>query len=286
MTDKPNEIHHITCLSGDAQKNYDFYTDVLCLDLVKKTVNHDDPKSYHLYYGDKESPEDLLTFFVIPGLRPGKTGQGAISNIKLRIPEGSIQDWKETLEDNDIVVDTQKIDAGQIRFSDPEGLHIILEEEGEGEGITGVKGFHYHSRKPESSVNLFNRLGLETREETSGHTIVESETTDIKVLKNFNIPLGFRGSGSVHHIAFRTKDEQTHKEWKEKLQDHKVSDITDRIYFKSIYVKDKGNLLVEIATDGPGLHVDEETLGSKLVLPDWLEQDREEIEDELPDLQT
>lgn len=304
MIDYVNGMHHITLISANLQTNYDFYTKVLGLQCVKRTVNHDDPTTTHIYYGDAiGSPGTLITFFIIPNLKQGMGGQGAVVSMNLGIPQNSLDYWIKRLESHDVVVDKSKKEKGEISFSDREGMHIRFQETNKKTNnypkqsdvpkqyfMTHIVGFDYHSRKPnQTKLVLSEVLGFKLIEKGEAIEIYQAENGHkedfVKVIKNMNVPLGYRGAGSVHHVAFSVEDEKIQEDWQTKIRDAgiRVSPITDRIYFKSIYFRGPGGILYEIATKGPGQKVSGDEIGTNLVLPKWLENQRKEIEENLPE---
>ena len=281
-------IHHVTALAGDPQRNLDFYTGVLGLHLVKLTVNFDDPGTYHLYYGDAAgTPGTILTFFPWPGAPKGRQGTGQATSVAFRVPVDSLTYWAERLQ-------AEAMD-GRIAFCDPDGLPLELVAGGEGDG-TAISGFH--------SVTL-SESGYESTAklltDTFGYRLVEQEgnhfryaaaekgpASHIDVLCQPDARSGAMGVGTVHHVAFRAETDEIQRQWQAKLtrERHDVTPILDRQYFHSIYFREPGGVLFEIATDPPGFATDEkpDRLGTALKLPPWLEKNRAEIEGILPPL--
>ena len=300
-------IHHVTAIAGDPQQNLDFYAGLLGLRLVKVTVNFDDPETYHLYYGDGQGrPGSLLTFFAWPGAVHGRAGSSQVRTVSLSVPEGSSEYWVQRLGTHGILFEVRaRFGDEVISFSDPDrmrvelvanddrrepwtggpvpaehairGLHgvTLAEEEGERTAalLTGSIGFHKTS---ESGV----RTRFETGRGGPG-TIVDLETLP-------DLPPGRIAVGSIHHVAFRTSDDAGQREWREQIARSvpSVTPLIDRHYFRSIYFREPGGVLFEIATYGPGFAVDEPAgaLGTRLMLPPWLEPQRPHLEDTLPSL--
>lgn len=233
-------LHHITAITERVKENYDFYVNKLGMSFVKKTVNFDDPTTYHLYYGDKyASPGSLITFFYYEG--KGVRGKGFAEGIILEVPQ-------EIYE---------KLGA---KIQDPDGLTIKLRP-GRDYKTVGV-------------ITPASKKFLKENEIDADNEYVEYKHE------------GRMGAGLIHHVAHITKDSNTQREYKNKLAKKGIpsSEIIERIYFKSIYFQEENGCLQEVATKGPGFFVDEEVLGSKLVLPYWYEKHRKEIERRLPDL--
>ena len=233
-------LHHITAITEKIKENYDFYVNTLGMSFVKKTVNFDDPTTYHLYYGDsKASPGSLITFFYYPG--KGKRGKGFAEGIILEVPK-KIYDK-----------------LGDVVF-DPDGLTLKLRP-GKDYKTVGVI--------TPASKEFLEKWGI-----GSDNEYVNREQ------------VGFMGAGLIHHVAHSTENDSTQLKVREDLISSgvNVSPVMERIYFRSIYFHESNGCLQEIATYGPGFFVDEEKLGSKLVLPPWYEEHREEIERRLPDL--
>ena len=279
-------IHHVTAICGDAQTNVDFYAGVLGMRLVKKTVNFDDPGTYHLYYGDAAgSPGTILTFFPWPGAARGRAGAGQVLETVLEVPTGSIADyWRRRLADAGVAAETRE---GRLVLSDPDGMVLSLvevEPSGEGGGSGTVP--------PEFTVRRIQgvRLGSLRPDATDRFLadVVEIGAPTAMRAASEELPRGTLGAGAVHHVAFRLADDAAQTEWIARLKklSASVSPVMDRQYFHSIYFREPGGVLFELATDPPGFATDEplETLGTRLCLPEWLEPKREEIESLLPKL--
>lgn len=308
MSNETAGLHHVTSIANDPQENVDFYTEVLGLRLVKKTVNFDDTNTYHLYYGDESGhPGTILTFFPFNGAQQGRVGRGQTGATAFIIPDGSVNYWVERLEAKDIDVDTPRtrFDETVVPFRDHDGQPLELVTgttdiepwaDGPVPVENAVRGFHgvtLDSLDSESTVTVLETLGYErvaqdgdrTRYRTAGD---RAEFVDVR--DQPDAPRGRQGVGTVHHIAFRTTDEQTQAEWREPLSDIglRVTPQKDRQYFKSIYFREPGGILFEIATDGPGFTRDESLteLGTELKLPPWLESDRAMLEQRLPEIES
>ena len=277
-------IHHVTAIAGDAQQNVNFYSGVLGLRLIKKTVNFDDPTTYHLYYGDGIGrPGTILTFFPWPAAPPGRAGSGQVVETALAIPEGALEYWRGRFGEFEVPVE----DLGdELLFADPDGMRFSLVESGFlTEGYGPVPGQFAISRIDHVILGTNEPLEtLEVVQNIMGLDIVNGPaqlTDDPEGLEP-----GILGPGAVHHVAFRVADDAVENQWRERLLDqgYAVTDVQDRNYFHSIYFREPGGILFEIATDNPGFAVDEaaEELGKKLMLPPWLEPRRSEIERALP----
>lgn len=301
-------IHHITAIASDPQKNIDFYTGLLGLRLVKTTVNFDDPGSYHFYYGDGAgSPGTIITFFTWPGARRGRHGVGQVTSTAFAVPFGSLTYWEDRLRTAKVEIQERSGRLGRpvLSFFDGDGLSLeLIETENPdvhrvwtGSSVpeyAAIHGFHsatITAADAEPTVSLLketigftatgqegNRLRLEVAAGGAGQTI------DV-----LTMPSGEPGRvavGTVHHIAWRTPDDAQQLAWLELLDraGYNVSPVMDRSYFQSIYYREHGGVLFEIATDQPGFAVDEavETLGSALKLPSWMEPQRSIIEQVLP----
>ena len=297
-------LHHITAIAGDPQKNVDFYTGVLGLRLVKITINYDDPGSYHLYYGDEAgSPGSILTFFAWPGGTPGTRGTAQAAVTSFSVPEGSLGEWQKRFEQHHVRYEspTRRWEEEALTFYDPDGLqmelaaHLGAEEraawsEGPIPLEYATRGFHSVTLslkdKMRTAKLLTETMGFQLlREEGARARYIAGEqgaarTVDILTLPD--VREGRVGVGSVHHVAWRTPTDAQQQAWQELLlkQRYQVSPVMDRQYFHSIYFREPGGVLFEIATDLPGFTADEplESLGTRLCLPDWLEPDRDKIE--------
>ena len=287
-------IHHVTCITADAPGNVEFYTGVLGLRMVKKSVNQDDPTVYHLFYADeKGSAGSDITFFEYPGSPRGRAGAGMVHRIVWRIAsEDSLTFWQERLGSHGIEVERAD---DRIRFEDPEGLGLefrvvdtsdapLMAEHPEipsEHALQGFDGVRAYSAAPERSRSLleetlnFNAPG-ETSWEARG-----SERGSWYAYDAAPGGQGLQGAGTVHHVAWATPMDE-HAAWHERVAraGANVTPIIDRFWFKSIYFREPSGVLFEIATLGPGFAVDEplETLGEKLVLPPDFEHLREKIE--------
>ena len=300
-------IHHVTAIADDPQKNVDFYSGVLGLRLVKKTVNFDDPGSYHLYYGDAAgNPGTIMTFFSWPGAPRGRIGTGQVSATPFAIPEDSLGYWTERLVEHGVRFEQpeKRFDETVVVFEDPDGLAVELVARLRGDGgeaweespvpaehaIRGIPGVTLSERSTEVTTDLLtNLLGFEKVAEEDGRTrylTTSSGGNFADVLDRPDGPRGLTAVGTVHHVAWRAPDDETQEEWREEILHHglHVTPILDRSYFHSIYFREPGGVLFEIATDPPGFTIDEnkEHLGENLKLPPWLEKDREHIEQVLP----
>jgi glyoxalase family protein len=293
-------IHHITAITGDARANLDFYAGVLGLRLVKKTVNQDEPRVYHLFYGDEAgSPGADLTFFEYPHAARGVAGAGMVHRIGWRVSSRSALDfWQERLAGHGI--ETVRDDGGprhhgRLRFADPEGLEHALLVSGAPDdplaaqapdipaehALQGFGGVRAYSADPRASERLL-RDGLGFSGGDDGRFEVRGERRGSAY--TYDAPPaapGRAGAGTVHHVAFAARMED-HEAWRERVIAHgaRPTPVIDRFYFRSIYFREPSGVLFEIATIGPGFAVDEdpEHLGERLSLPPFLEHRRAEIE--------
>jgi glyoxalase family protein len=291
-------IHHITAITGDAQKNVDFYAGVLGLRLVKKTVNQDDPTVYHLFFADENGDAGSdLTFFEYPGAPPGRTGDGMIWGIRWRLGSPDALDfWAERLKEHG--TETELTD-GVLRFTDPEGLGHALKlvdtsdeplvanhpEIPEDLALQGFDGAIACSSNSEASRPLLEEaLGFQPLSGEAGQSGWECRGDSRGGLWGYSEPppeRGLQGAGSVHHIAWASQIED-HEAWRERViqAGARPTPVIDRFYFRSIYFREPSGVLFEIATLGPGFTVDEplESLGEKLSLPPDYEHLREQVE--------
>ncbi len=302
-------IHHITALAGDPQQNADFYTKTLGLRLVKKSVNQDDPGTYHLFYGNRSaSPGSSITFFPWPRAVKGKPGTGETINVSFAVPEGSEEFWSDRLKEEEVeILDTfEQFGRHAIRFEDPDGLELDLIFDGEAEtgeedpehpvpAVHAIRGF-WGSRlwlpEKDETVSLLKELfGFNETASEENLTLYQTNALIGRsiIIETTKPERGQNGRGIIHHIAFRTENEQELDKLRKKVQEKGLqpSQIIDRHWFKSVYFREPGGVLFEMATDGPGYDVDEdpEHLGEKLILPPWLESRRDKIEQTLPELE-
>lgn len=303
-------LHHITAIAGDAQRNYDFYTKTLGFRLVKRTVNFDDPQTYHFYYGNKEgTPGTLLTFFPWANVKQGKNGAGMATEIGYSVPKGSLEFWKARFEKHLVRHDIPSERFGEkfLSFQDPDGLKISLIEAKNNDDREGwktddinaavaIKGFHTVTltlNEIEATAAILT--------EVFGYKLIDQEAdlyryqTDsvknaamVDLLQEPNAERGVNAGGTNHHIAFRVKDEETLMAFREKIlnKGFQITPKINRNYFFSLYFREPGGVLFEIATDNPGFATDEtlDNLGSSLQLPDQYKHMQETIEKGLPKL--
>jgi glyoxalase family protein len=304
-------IHHVTAISGPARRNVEFHTRVLGQRLVKRTVNFDDPGTYHLYYGDRTGqPGSILTFFPWANVAPGRVGAGETLETAFRVPRAALPFWTKRFQEHGVAFQPleQRFGEPVLAFSDPDGMHLALIGiegiEGEAAWTTGeipaeqaVRGFHgvtllVADPKPTAAV-LTDVLGFETgaTEGPLARFIAPGATqggiVDLRAAPG--IARGRQGGGSVHHIAFRATDDAEQAEMARKLAEHHnlpTTEQKDRQYFRSVYFREPGGVIFEIATDQPGFAIDEpqDSLGEALKLPRFLEPQRAKIEAVLPEL--
>lgn len=300
MSKKTAGIHHITAIVGHPQENVDFYAGVLGLRLVKQTVNFDDPGTYHLYFGNEGGkPGTIITFFPWANARQGKIGDGQVGVTSYVVPKGAMDFWEQRLAKFGVpATKMERFGEQYLEFDDPHGLHLEIVEREEGENNTwqageinsdvAIKGFGgatLLSVKPHETAQLLeNVMGLQ-KVGQEGDFIRFQSSADIGNvidLKLTTIGRGQMGVGTVHHIAWRAKDDEDQLEWQKYVADsgYGVTAVRDRNYFNAIYFKEHGEILFEIATDPPGFAHDEslETMGEKLMLPEQYETHRDQIE--------
>jgi glyoxalase family protein len=308
--ERVNGLHHITAIAGAAQENLDFYAGVLGMRLVKKSVNQDDPGTYHLFYADAEGhPGSDLTFFPWAQMAPPREGHGLAAEVGLEVPAGSLGYWEDRLASYQVRLHGRELRFGRITatLSDPHGLKLALVESADGEPrafapwpgspvppdrqIRGLFGAQIRERDAAAtSAFLTGVLGFEAVATEDGWTryAVPGSPGVVDVKEASDWRRGAWGAGSVHHLAWRVDDERHQLAVREQIETAGVraTAVIDRFWFKSVYFKEPGGVLFELATDGPGFAVDEspEHLGESLVLPPWLEPARERIEAALPHL--
>ncbi len=312
MTFSTAGIHHVTAIASDPQRNVDFYGGVLGLRLVKRTVNFDDPTTYHFYFGDDEgSPGSILTFFPWPGAKRGRQGAGQVAVTSFAIVPGAVGFWIERFIKHrvDFQQPVTRYDGERvIGFKDDDGLMIELVAHASAEmrqpGNEGLIPAE-HSIRGVYSVTLWQdacELSGKLLTETLGFRLIREQANVFRYAAGDGGPgtivdlrcvpglwEGGMGAGTVHHVAFRAENATSQLEARELLakQGLNVTPQLDRDYFRSIYFREPGGVLFEIATDGPGFAIDEspEELGHALKLPAWLEPRRFEIEALLPNIQ-
>ncbi|HST08375.1 MAG TPA: VOC family protein, partial [Gemmatimonadaceae bacterium] len=297
-------LHHVTCIAGDAQENVDFYSGVLGMRLVKKSVNQDSPGTYHLFYADGEGhPGTDITFFPWPDMPAAKPGIGLLMEVSLAVPVGSLDYWSDRLHEHQMVtgeIETRR-GALALAFTDPHGLRLTLHETADDREFSPwkesavpvekqIRGLH--------SVRLWERdlaltssfltgvlgfVDIGKEGEWSGFALGGGGSGRYLEIREIpEMERGRWGTGGVHHVAWRVPDDRTELEVRERIDRarRRPTEVIDRFWFKSVYFLEPGGVLFEIATDGPGFAIDEDpaTLGEHLVLPPWLEANRAEIE--------
>lgn len=306
--DHAKGIHHITAIAGDPQQNLDFYSGILGLRLVKKTINFDDPSVYHLYYGDESgNPGTILTFFPWQDVAQGHPDRGQAVAISFSIPTQSVDFWTTYLNEKEINFESPftRFDKTVIGFQDPDGLHLELVADPPANNVDGwdngpvpedhaIRGFHGITLAEESfeetGTLLTESLGFKYIEQEHDRHLYKSDSplgSVVEIIDQAGLN-GRPGKGTVHHIAFRAEDDDEQMQMRQELVDkgYHVTEVKDRQYFHSVYFHEPGGVLFEIATDSPGFDIDETeaNLGSGLKLPPWLEGKRELIEANLPEL--
>jgi len=301
-------LHHITAIAGDAQRNYDFYTGVLGLRMVKKTVNFDDPHTYHFYYGDEHgTPGTILTFFPWGNITPGRAGTGMATEITYAVPEGSLDAWKERLSRFKVPFSdiTERFGETYLAFTDPDGLNINLVvpktpdtrtpwQTGGVKADIATRGFHSTTlslKEIDATAGVLTDIfGYRLlAQEGNRYRFITDTVAQAGIIDLLALPDGQRGlsgAGVNHHVAFRVANDTVQMEYHEKVLSKglQITPQIDRDYFLSLYFREPGGVLFEIATDNPGFTVDEplDKLGASLKLPRQYESARGEIEKVLP----
>jgi glyoxalase family protein len=309
MEKKVAGLHHVTAIASDPQRNLDFYVGLLGLRFVKRTVNFDDPGTYHFYFGDRRGiPGTILTFFPWPGARRGIRGIGQIEATAFAISPDSVGYWLERFKQHHVTAERTSPRFGEegIRFIDPDGLLLELIVS---DSPARFEPWPDSPIVPEHALHGFHSVSaaLEGYEKTArlltdsfGYRLVEQsgnrfrfvspdDSAPGRIVDLLCMPDGRPGNvaaGSVHHIAFRTRNDAEQLQWREHLVElgYNVTPVIDRIYFHSIYFREPGGILFEIATEPPGFTLDEklDELGTRLRLPPWMESARSQIEQVLP----
>ena len=305
-----NGIHHVTCIAADPQENLDFYVTVMGLRLVKKSVNQDAPDTYHLFYADAHgTPGTDLTFFPWPDMLPVQPGTGLTTEVVFAIPNGSLEFWRRRLSERgaDPGAIENRFGERVLPFRDPHGLPLALVETSrprpytpwersavpEEHQLRGMDAVRLWERDAAATGAFLNEiLGFERRGQESGWTRYDlgagtgGTLVDVKSLPE--TPRGRVGRGGVHHVAFRVPDTAAQGALRARLDaaGRRPTPVIDRFWFTSVYFLEPGGVLFELATDGPGFERDEAgaSLGETLILPPWLEAQREPIERGLPPL--
>ncbi|MFC0213356.1 ring-cleaving dioxygenase [Paenibacillus chartarius] len=297
-------IHHITAFVRNAQETVDFYAGILGLRLVKKTVNFDAPEVYHLYFGNESgAPGTVITFFPWPISRQGRIGGGQVGITTYAVPVGSLAFWSSRLTQYGTRFErTERFGETYLGFKDPDGLLIELVERAQGapsqwtfggvpadKAIKGFGGAVLYSTAPDATSQLLQRVMGLTRVGQEGAYERFQSYGDIGNIIDLNVTAmeqGAGGAGTVHHIAWRAKDDAEHALWRSQVEEcgYHPTAILDRQYFHAIYFREEGGILFEIATDPPGFARDEapDALGESIMLPSWFEANRAEIERRLP----
>ena len=310
MTETIRGLHHVTAIAIDPQANIDFYTRLLGLRLVKETVNFDDPGTYHFYYGDTSGhPGTILTFFPFVSAGRGRSGSGMVDAVTFAVPGKSLDGWVVRLAERGIDIDGPftRFSRPVIGFSDPDGLRLEITavdnlerfspapaDRDAAPAIGGFGGVTVCVEAPERTVELLTEtFGYRQVAEDAGRRRLRAANAadgtigaELDVVCHPEAIHGRLGGGSVHHIAFRAQTDEEQCGWREKIAalGFNVTPVLDRQYFRSIYFREPGGILFEIATDPPGFAVDEQPdrLGTSLKLPPWLEPRRADLERRLP----
>ncbi|MGH7564544.1 MAG: ring-cleaving dioxygenase [Gemmatimonadota bacterium] len=305
-------LHHVTAIAGGARENLAFYTGTLGMRLVKRSVNQDDPGTYHLFYADAVGhPGTDLTFFPWQGVAaPGRKGVGLTVEVALVVPPGSLEFWSDRLPGNVLAPGAVEERFGErsLAFRDPHGLELALVESADPREFTAwegspvpadrqIRGLHvvrlWERERAATADFLTGVLGFDVVGEEAGwhrYALGEGGSGSLLELKELpDVRRGAWGTGSVHHVAWRVPDDVTQVAVRERVVEagRQPTEVIDRFWFRSVYFREPGGALFEVATDGPGFSVDEDpvALGERLVLPPWLEARRERIEEVLPPLE-
>lgn len=299
-------LHHVTAIASDPQRNLDFYCEVLGLRFVKRTVNFDDPGSYHFYFGDDiGSPGSILTFFAWPQASRGRVGVGETSAVAFSVPRSSLEFWEKRILSNRSPIEHvgERFGDPVLSLGDPDGMRIELVGVSQPlslaaprtsdipaeHAIRGFNGVTLCEMGSELTAQVLEKMGLSKIGEENHRIRFSSQSkvpgNQIDILIQPELVYGDMGAGTIHHIAFRAPNDAAQLEWRQVLSKVplNVTPVRDRTYFHSIYFREPGGVLFEIATDPPGFTYDEpaEHLGEALKLPPWLEKHRSDIEHSL-----
>ena len=310
MTTSVHGLHHVTCIAGDAQENLDFYIRLLGMRLVKKSVKQDAPDTYHLFYADRVgTPGTDFTFFPWPEMGPGRLGTGLTVEVSFAVPPGSLQYWQDRFQESGVEYGPleKRFAESTLPFKDPHGLLLALvETDDDRQFVTWenspvppecqLRGMHavrlWERQLAPTEALLTQVMGFSPLGTEEGwHRYSAENGGSGKLIEIKQLPeerRGEWGTGTVHHVAWRVKDSDEQMALREQIARAGLRPTSqiDRFWFKSVYYKERGGVLFELATDGPGFDRDEdmEHLGEQLILPPWLETQRNEIEAALPSL--
>lgn len=305
MENKILGLHHITAIAGDAKRNFNFYSNILGLRFIKKTVNFDDPGTYHFYFGDEVgSAGTILTFFPWgEGIQQGRKGSGMATEIGYSVPKGSLDFWQERFEKYNVIYNkpAEKFGEKYLTFLDPDGLKLELIESKTGDdrkawetdevkADVATKGFHnitltLNSIKATAAIltDIFGYKLID--QDVNRYRYATDAVENAAIVDLVELPEEKRGlgaNGTVHHVAFRVENDEILMHFREKIEEYglQITPQIDRNYFHSLYFREPGGVLFEIATENPGFTVDEplEELGKNLKLPAQYESDRSAIE--------
>ncbi|WP_337965893.1 ring-cleaving dioxygenase [uncultured Flavobacterium sp.] len=305
MENKILGLHHITAIAGDAKRNFNFYSNILGLRFIKKTVNFDDPGTYHFYFGDEVgSAGTILTFFPWgEGIQQGRKGSGMATEIGYSVPKGSLDFWQERFEKYNVIYNkpAEKFGEKYLTFLDPDGLKLELIESKTGDNRkaweteevkadVATKGFHnitltLNSIKATAAIltDIFGYKLID--QDVNRYRYATDAVENAAIVDLVELPEEKRGlgaNGTVHHVAFRVENDEILMHFREKIEEYglQITPQIDRNYFHSLYFREPGGVLFEIATENPGFTVDEplEELGKNLKLPAQYESDRAAIE--------
>jgi glyoxalase family protein len=308
MENKILGLHHITAIAGDAKRNFDFYSKVLGLRFIKKTVNFDDPGTYHFYFGDEVgSAGTILTFFPWgAGIQQGRKGSGMATEIGYSVPKGSLDFWQKRFEQYNVIYNkpAEKFGEKYLTFLDPDGLKLELIESktddnrkawetDEVKADVATKGFHnitltLNNIKPTAAIltDIFGYKLID--QDVNRYRYATDAVENAAIVDLVELPeekRGLNANGTVHHVAFRVPNDEVLMKFREKIEEYglQITPQIDRQYFHSLYFREPGGVLFEIATDNPGFTVDEslEELGQNLKLPAQYESQRAAIEEHL-----
>ncbi|MEN2665855.1 ring-cleaving dioxygenase [Listeria aquatica] len=312
-------LHHVSIFTENARNNFDFYTKVLGLRLVKKTVNQDDPYTYHLYYADEiGNPGTTVTFFEVPDMVKNRLGRNQISALGLRVPnDEALQFWKNRLDEFQVFhspIET-RFNRNTLRLKDPDGLLIFLVSDEKNEGVQGGNPWNESPVPTEYAITGLGpvRISVFKKERTAQmltkilgfkkvgdyqdaqNTVTVFQTgeggtgAEVHLEERSDLQENNLGAGGIHHVAFRVADDSEMMEWVEKISDanYPNSGFVDRYYFHSLYFRESNGILIELATDGPGFRTNFELEhGTYVELPPKLEARRDEILEHLSPLDT